>query len=53
MWALQEVENMSQKKTASHTSNCKATIINEVITSSVPLRKSKEEAKKTLYINRI
>jgi hypothetical protein len=44
---------MSQKKITGHPSNCQATTANAVVTSSVPSKKSKEEAKKPLYINRI
>jgi hypothetical protein len=44
---------MSQKKITGHTVNCQATIAEAVVTSSVPSKKSKEEAKQTLYINRI
>jgi hypothetical protein len=44
---------MSQKKIAGHAPNCQATVANAVVTSSVPSKKSKEEAKQILYINRI
>ncbi len=44
---------MSQRKITGHPINCQATTANAVVTVSVPSKKSKEEAKKTLYINRI
>ena len=49
---------MAQKKQARHLSNCQITAENAVITttgstSNVPKQKRKEDAKKTLYINRI
>jgi len=44
---------MSQKKIAGHSVNCQANIADAVVTSSVPSKKAKEEAKQTLYINRI
>jgi hypothetical protein len=49
---------MSQKKQATHLSNCQLTAENAVITttgkvSKVPSQKRKEDAKKVLYINRI
>jgi hypothetical protein len=45
---------MSQKKIARHTSNAQTTDGNTVVTSSVPSKKTKkDQAKQTLYINRI
>jgi hypothetical protein len=49
---------MSQKNKARHLSNCQITAENAVITmdsstSNVPAPKRKDDAKQTLYINRI
>jgi hypothetical protein len=49
---------MSQKNKARHSSNCQiaaesAAIVTESSKVNVPMQKRKEDAKKTLYINRI
>ncbi len=55
---FKRLKNMAQKKQAGHLSNCQITAENAVISTydsiiKVPKQKRKEDAKKTLYINRI
>jgi hypothetical protein len=55
---FKRLKNMSQKNKARHLSNCQITAENAVITmdsstSNVPTPKRKDDAKQTLYINRI
>ena len=57
-WTLQEVEKMSQKKNARHTSNCQiaadaSAVITQSSATNVPTQKRKEDADQILYINRI
>ncbi len=45
---------MAQKNAIRHCSKCQITAQTAVVeASNVPLQKSKEDAKKTLYINRV